>query len=53
MQVTVSVNGEEYTRDVEPRLLLVHFLRDVLRLTGTDGRVLRGSRTYRTCALRG
>jgi aerobic carbon-monoxide dehydrogenase small subunit len=35
MQVTVSVNGEEHTRDVEPRLLLVHFLRDELGLTGT------------------
>jgi aerobic carbon-monoxide dehydrogenase small subunit len=35
MQVTVSVNNEEYTRQVEPRLLLVHFLRDELDLTGT------------------
>ena len=35
MQITVSVNGEEHTRDVEPRLLLVHFLRDHLGLTGT------------------
>jgi aerobic carbon-monoxide dehydrogenase small subunit len=35
MQVTMTVNGEEVTRDVEPRLLLVHFLRDVLGLTGT------------------
>ncbi len=35
MQITVSVNGEEHTRDVEPRLLLVHLLRDELRLTGT------------------
>ena len=35
MHVTVSVNGEEHTRDVEPRLLLVHFLRDELGLTGT------------------
>src|SRR4051812_21447917 len=35
MQVTVSVNGEEHTRDIEPRLLLVHFLRDELELTGT------------------
>jgi carbon-monoxide dehydrogenase small subunit len=35
MQVTVSVNGEEHTRDIEPRLLLVHFLRDTLGLTGT------------------
>jgi carbon-monoxide dehydrogenase small subunit len=35
MQVTIVVNGQEYTREVEPRLLLVHFLRDELRLTGT------------------
>jgi carbon-monoxide dehydrogenase small subunit len=35
MQITVTVNGEEHTRDVEPRLLLVHFLRDTLGLTGT------------------
>jgi carbon-monoxide dehydrogenase small subunit len=31
----MTVNGEEVTREVEPRLLLVHFLRDVLGLTGT------------------
>jgi len=35
VQITVEVNHTEYTRDVEPRLLLVHFLRDELRLTGT------------------
>ena len=35
MQITVNVNGEDYTRDVSPRLLLVHFLRDELGLTGT------------------
>jgi carbon-monoxide dehydrogenase small subunit len=35
MQITVTVNGEQHTRDVEPRLLLVHFLRDELGLTGT------------------
>jgi carbon-monoxide dehydrogenase small subunit len=35
MQVTMTVNGEEVTRDVEPRLLLVHFIRDHLGLTGT------------------
>ena len=35
MQVAMIVNGEEVTREVEPRLLLVHFLRDVLGLTGT------------------
>jgi carbon-monoxide dehydrogenase small subunit len=35
MQVTMTVNGSEVTRDVEPRLLLVHFLRQELGLTGT------------------
>ena len=35
MQVTVTVNDTDYTRDVEPRMLLVHFLRDELGLTGT------------------
>ena len=35
MQVTLTVNGEEHMRDVEPRTLLVHFLRDDLDLTGT------------------
>jgi len=33
--ITVDVNGVSYTHAVEPRLLLVHFLRDVLGLTGT------------------
>jgi carbon-monoxide dehydrogenase small subunit len=31
----MTVNGTEHTRDVEPRMLLVHFVRDELRLTGT------------------
>jgi carbon-monoxide dehydrogenase small subunit len=35
MQVTMTVNGSEVTQDVEPRLLLVHFLRQTLGLTGT------------------
>lgn len=35
MQVTMTVNGETVTSEVEPRLLLVHYLRDHLRLTGT------------------
>ena len=35
MRVTVSVNGEQHAREVEPRTLLVHFLRDDLGLTGT------------------
>ena len=33
--ITVNVNGETRTSEVEPRLLLVHYLRDVLSLTGT------------------
>ena len=35
MQVTMTVNGDEVTREIEGRLLLVHFLRDHLGLTGT------------------
>jgi aerobic carbon-monoxide dehydrogenase small subunit len=35
MRVTMTVNGQEATNDVEPRLLLVHFLREVVGLTGT------------------
>jgi carbon-monoxide dehydrogenase small subunit len=35
MDVTVTVNGATYERDVEPRKLLIHFLRDDLDLTGS------------------
>ncbi|WP_308259413.1 (2Fe-2S)-binding protein [Pseudonocardia sp. H11422] len=35
MQITVTVNGTEHVREVEPRLLLVHLLRDELGMTGT------------------
>jgi len=35
MQVTMTVNGQEVTQEVEPRLLLVHFLRENLELHGT------------------
>jgi carbon-monoxide dehydrogenase small subunit len=35
MRVEVTVNGEVRTADVEPRTLLVHYLRDTLGLTGT------------------
>jgi carbon-monoxide dehydrogenase small subunit len=35
MQVTLTINGDERTADVEPRTLLVHFIRDDLDLTGT------------------
>jgi aerobic carbon-monoxide dehydrogenase small subunit len=34
-RVAVRVNGVEYTEEVEPRLLLVHLIRDRLGLTGT------------------
>jgi aerobic carbon-monoxide dehydrogenase small subunit len=35
VRVTLRVNGVQQTREVEPRLLLVHLLRDTLGLTGT------------------
>jgi aerobic carbon-monoxide dehydrogenase small subunit len=35
IHVAVTVNGKSYERDVEPRRLLVHFLREDLELTGT------------------
>ncbi len=35
ISVTINVNGQSETRDVEPRTLLVQFLRDHLQLTGT------------------
>jgi aerobic carbon-monoxide dehydrogenase small subunit len=35
LPVSISINGRAVTADVEPRLLLVHFLRDMAGLTGT------------------
>ena len=35
VQITVTVNGEPRQAEVEPRLLLVHFIRENLNLTGT------------------
>ncbi len=35
MKIEVSINGERHSHDVEPRLLFVHYLRDVVGLTGT------------------
>mgnify|MGYP003348381579 FL=1 len=32
--VTITVNGTTHTHEVEPRLLLIHYIRDVLGLTG-------------------
>ena len=35
MNVSININGEQVSREVEPRLLLVHFIRDTPGLTGT------------------
>jgi len=35
VMINVTVNGKPHTSEVEPRMLLVHYLRDTLRLTGT------------------
>jgi aerobic carbon-monoxide dehydrogenase small subunit len=34
-QVTITVNGQVYSREIESRMLLVHFIRETLSLTGT------------------
>ncbi len=36
MKIALSVNGQAQTHEVEPRLLLVHYLREVVGLTGTN-----------------
>jgi carbon-monoxide dehydrogenase small subunit len=36
MKVSVTVNGKQHQGDVEPRTLLVHYLRETLGLTGTN-----------------
>ena len=36
MQIRVTVNGTVHESDVEPRTLLVHYVREVLGLTGTN-----------------
>ncbi|MBO0893914.1 MAG: 2Fe-2S iron-sulfur cluster binding domain-containing protein, partial [Acidimicrobiales bacterium] len=36
MRVQLKVNGTEHTHDVEPRLLLVYYLREMVGLTGTN-----------------
>lgn len=34
-EVTITINGEDYTAEIEPRTLLVHFIREIASLTGT------------------
>ncbi len=36
LRISLTVNGVSQTHDVEPRLLLVHYIRDVVGLTGTN-----------------
>ena len=36
MEVTITINGAEHTHDVEPRTLLVHYIREHAGLTGTN-----------------
>jgi len=35
MKINLTINGKKYSPDVEPRLLLIHYLRDVAGLTGS------------------
>jgi carbon-monoxide dehydrogenase small subunit len=35
MQVSMTINGQEYSHDIEPRLLLVHYIREYAELHGT------------------
>ncbi len=34
MKISLTINGKPYSHEVEPRLLLIHYLRDVVGLTG-------------------
>jgi len=59
--VTIEINGSSFTREVESRLLLVHFLRENLQMTGTHigcdtshcgaCTVLMDGRSIKTCTL--
>src|SRR5690242_21803078 len=59
--ITLTVNGQTHADDVEPRQLLVHYLRDVLGLTGThvgcdtsqcgSCTVMLDGRTVKSCTL--
>jgi aerobic carbon-monoxide dehydrogenase small subunit len=62
MNISLKVNGTDYTRDVEPRTLLAYFLRESLGLTGThvgcDSShcgccvvVLDGDRAVKSCTM--
>ena len=61
-RISLSVNGTHHEQEVEPRLLLVHYLRDVLGLTGTHvgcdtsqcgacAVLLDGDRSVKSCTM--
>ena len=59
--VTIEINGSSFTRKVDSRLLLVHFIREDLQMTGTHigcdtthcgaCTVLMGGRSIKTCTV--
>ncbi|SPE43161.1 aerobic-type carbon monoxide dehydrogenase, small subunit [Candidatus Sulfopaludibacter sp. SbA3] len=59
--ISLTINGKPHTDEVEPRLLLIHYLRDVLGLTGPHigcetsicgaCTVLLGGRTVKSCTM--
>ncbi len=59
--ITLTVNGQSYSREVEARMLLVHFIREQLNLTGTHigcdttscgaCTVLLNGRTVKSCTM--
>lgn len=61
-RISLTVNGTRYEHDVEPRMLLVHYLRDVLGLTGTHVGcdtsqcgactvIMHGNRSVKSCTM--
>jgi carbon-monoxide dehydrogenase small subunit len=61
LNISLSINGTKHEADVEPRLLLVHFIRDLAGLTGTHigcetsicgaCTVMLGEKTVKSCAI--
>jgi carbon-monoxide dehydrogenase small subunit len=51
VQITMTVNDAEYSADVEPRLLLIHFLRDHLGLTGSHCVVWLDEQPVKSCTV--
>lgn len=61
MKINLSINGQKHEADVEPRLLLVHFIRDLAGLTGTHigcetsicgaCTILMNGKTVKSCAI--